>query len=315
MSNQFNGNPAAHLLFDFGRPVAYYPGLVKHFGSVNAVLFFCQIFYWKDKSYSELGVYKSSDDITEETGLTYREQQSARKKLKELGILEETEKRLEHRIYFRINLEKLNETLTQVVDFTPNDKSAFRETTKAHSGKRQKRIPGNDKSAFRETTKAHSDHTEITSEITSEITPKGTAASPASPAGGKNYRKSAAGKSKPETSGAMAESTPGDPTWMAYRDAYQRRYGVPPVYNGKTRTQCRTLTERIGPAASEVARFYVEQVSEPFVQRKHHDLGTLLTDCESYHTQWQRWCNGAGTAGGLGMGSFDYNIPDGFRGD
>ena len=34
------------LVRDFGNPVAYYPGLVKHLGSVNAVVLFCQLFYW-----------------------------------------------------------------------------------------------------------------------------------------------------------------------------------------------------------------------------------------------------------------------------
>ena len=32
------------LLLDFGRPVAYYPGLVKVMGSPHAVIFFSQIF-------------------------------------------------------------------------------------------------------------------------------------------------------------------------------------------------------------------------------------------------------------------------------
>ncbi|MEX9963422.1 DNA-binding protein, partial [Proteus mirabilis] len=47
---------ASDLLLDFGRPVAYFPGLVKRFGSVNAVIFFSQIFYWQDKADSKLGV-------------------------------------------------------------------------------------------------------------------------------------------------------------------------------------------------------------------------------------------------------------------
>lgn len=60
------------LLLDFGRPVAYYPGLVKRFGSVNAVIFFSQIFYWQDKTDSELGVYKSSEDITHDDPFFYQ---------------------------------------------------------------------------------------------------------------------------------------------------------------------------------------------------------------------------------------------------
>ena len=69
------------LLHAIGRPIAFHPGLVPILGSVNAVLFFGQIFYWQDKTDSPIGVYKSSDEIQQETGFTYREQANAREKL------------------------------------------------------------------------------------------------------------------------------------------------------------------------------------------------------------------------------------------
>ena len=117
-----------------GRPVAFHPGLVPILGSVNAVLFFDQIFYWQDKTDSPIGVYKSSDEIQSETGLTYREQACAREKLRACGVLVETEKRLEHRIYFRIDFDALDLLLANCGKRIPrNDKSAFRETTKAQS--------------------------------------------------------------------------------------------------------------------------------------------------------------------------------------
>ncbi|MGG1948993.1 hypothetical protein AB1286_30005 [Trinickia sp. NRRL B-1857] len=102
---------ASDHLLDLGRPVAYYPGLVKHFGSVNAVLFFAQIFYWQDKATSEFGVYKTVEEIETETGMTYREQVTARKQLVEQKVLIETHKRFEHRIYYRIDVDRLNEIL------------------------------------------------------------------------------------------------------------------------------------------------------------------------------------------------------------
>ncbi|WP_175803707.1 hypothetical protein [Burkholderia ambifaria] len=102
---------ATDYLLDLGHPVAYYPGLVKHLGSVNAVLFFSQIFYWQDKAASDLGVYKTVEEIETETGMTYREQATARKQLVERGVLVETNKRLEHRVYYRIDLDRLNEML------------------------------------------------------------------------------------------------------------------------------------------------------------------------------------------------------------
>lgn len=127
----------AALLHAIGRPIAFHPGLVPVLGSVNAVLFFGQIFYWQDKTDCQIGVYKSSEEIQQETGLTYREQANAREKLRDCGVLIETEKRLEHRIYFRINFDALDALLANC----------------------EKRIPRNDKSAFRETTKAQSDET------------------------------------------------------------------------------------------------------------------------------------------------------------
>ena len=122
------------LLHSIGRPIAFHPGLVPILGSVNAVLFFGQIFYWQDKAASDFGVYKTAEEIQQETGLTYREQANAREKLRACGVLIETEKRLEHRIYFRIDFDVLDELLANCEKRNPrNDKSAFRETTKAQS--------------------------------------------------------------------------------------------------------------------------------------------------------------------------------------
>lgn len=115
------------FLRTLGNPVAFYPGLVKPLGSVNAVLFFCQIYYWQDKTDNELGVYKSSDDIEAETGLTYREQSTARKQLVDRGVLVETNKRLEHRIYYRIDREALEALLAECVSCnSPNALYAVR---------------------------------------------------------------------------------------------------------------------------------------------------------------------------------------------
>ena len=140
------------LMLDFGRPIAFYPGLVKHFGSVNAALFFCQIFYWQDKTNNPNGVYKESAELEQETGMTYREQQTARKKLRDCGVLIETNKRLEHRIYYKIDVDRLNDLI--------------------ESANQQTSSPRNDKSAVRGGTNEHFVLTEITTEITTENKPQ-----------------------------------------------------------------------------------------------------------------------------------------------
>ncbi len=155
-------------MLDFGRPVAYYPGLVKRFGSVNAVIFFSQIFYWQDKTDSELGVYKSSEDITAETGLSYREQLTARKHLVKRGILDETEKRLEHKIYYRINCDRLDQIMSQPIDKAPNAQSATGESHNGDFAEQQNEQPPQDKFDGSGETNPQSDPTEITTENTTD---------------------------------------------------------------------------------------------------------------------------------------------------
>lgn len=120
------------LLKALGRCVYYHAGLAKHFGGVNPALFFSQIHYWQGRTDNPLGVYKSSEALREETGMTYREQASARAQLQKLGILVETHKRLEHRIYFRIDYKALQAFLANVESSNPrNAENAIGETTKA----------------------------------------------------------------------------------------------------------------------------------------------------------------------------------------
>ena len=87
----------------FGQAIGYYPELTKVFGSVTASILFAQLFYLQPKASSELGVYKTAEELERETGLSVDEQRGARKRLVKLGVLVETHKRLEHKIYFRID--------------------------------------------------------------------------------------------------------------------------------------------------------------------------------------------------------------------
>lgn len=120
-----------------GQPIAYFPKLGKYIGCVKAGIFLGQMVFWSDKTDSPLGVYKTSDQIEEETGLSYREQVSARKKLVALGLISETYKRLDHRLYFKFNEKRFDEWLSEMIlansqnVISPTDKSAVREQTKA----------------------------------------------------------------------------------------------------------------------------------------------------------------------------------------
>ena len=120
---------------DFGRPVAYYPALVERLGSVNAALFFCQIFFHTGKEWDpELGIYKSASDIQKEAGLSVDEQRTARKHLRNRGVLVETVRRLEHRIYYRLNLSKFDDLLSPNPE-DENSHSAAGQFTSGELGK------------------------------------------------------------------------------------------------------------------------------------------------------------------------------------
>lgn len=88
-----------------GRAVAYYPELGIKLGNPLAGILLCQLIYWNDKTDNALGIYKSSDEWTAETGMSYSQQRTARKLLRSLGLLVETEKRLEHKIFFKLDVE------------------------------------------------------------------------------------------------------------------------------------------------------------------------------------------------------------------
>ena len=104
----------SNYIVDLGRAVAYYPKLKKVTGSTTATILLCQFLYWSDKT-SNGWIYKDSNEIEEETGLTANEQRTAKKCLEDANLLEYEFKRWERKTAYRINQESLNsawETLT-----------------------------------------------------------------------------------------------------------------------------------------------------------------------------------------------------------
>lgn len=275
------------LVRDFGNPVAYYPGLVKHLGSVNAVILFCQFFYWTGKETSELGIFKTTEEIEHETGLTYEEQLTARKKLKRKGVLHETNKRLEHRIYYRIDTEQLDALLSQGVENAPLGQSPFGEKGKANPANTAKPNPPTGDSLTRGQGVPGFVHTENTTKNTTEITvPVADKSAPV--AGGVLV-----GEVLPK--GKQPEEKPQQETefqqkcraaWKGYGESYMQRYGTAPIRNAKVNSQVKQLVQRLGAESADVATWFVLNVNESFIVRKVHDLGLLVANAESYRTQW-----------------------------
>ena len=65
------------------------------------------------------------------------------------------------------------------------------------------------------------------------------------------------------------------------------RYGAAPLRNVQASSKLKQFVLRIGHQDSpDVARFFVERISDPFVLRSYHGVGLLLQNAEAYHTQW-----------------------------
>jgi hypothetical protein len=143
------------FLSGVGRPVAYYPSLRRITGSTNATIFLCQLIYWKGKEADPNGwLYKESDEIEVETGLSYGEQKTARRLLVEAGIIEEHYARLDHQMRFRLNLDVINE------------KWGNEDTAVPESGKPQLGNEGNPRSLIE--TETTTENTSASAELTIE---------------------------------------------------------------------------------------------------------------------------------------------------
>jgi len=81
---------------------------------------------------------------------------------------------------------------------------------------------------------------------------------------------------------------PTAPVWEAYAEAYERRWGHPPVRNARANALTKQLVTRLGSEASEhLVRFYVQH-NEPFYLRNTHDLQYCVKNCDTLFTQMRR---------------------------
>ncbi|MCI0667555.1 MAG: hypothetical protein L0Y43_05830, partial [Methylococcaceae bacterium] len=78
-------------------------------GSAKAALFLSQAIYWQRRmsGKNDGWWYKTREDWTRKTGLTRREQETARKKLRKVGILQEERRGMPARVWYRVNDEAL----------------------------------------------------------------------------------------------------------------------------------------------------------------------------------------------------------------
>lgn len=90
------------------RTVGYLPGLAIVFGSPTTALLMSQFIYWHGTGKRKDGlIYKTINELYQETGLTRASQDTAIKYLVDKGYLEVTLKSIPAKRHFKINLEKL----------------------------------------------------------------------------------------------------------------------------------------------------------------------------------------------------------------
>lgn len=95
------------------RPVAYHPKLARVVG-VKQTIFLCQLLYWDGKGKQPDGwIWKTQAEMEEETGLSRTEQETARKHLRNAGILEEKRAGVPAKLHYRINFDILAEAIEE----------------------------------------------------------------------------------------------------------------------------------------------------------------------------------------------------------
>lgn len=283
------------------RPIAFNRTFVDLGLGITGALMLSQCVYWSTRTKDGEGwFYKTQAEWTEETGMTRREQETARKKLVNKGYIEEVRRGVPCKTYYRLDREALEAALMQVAQKRHSSMadSAIQECTNTPSSMAESAkldctdAPDSD-GGKRQTI------TEITTETTSESTQVAPGASPVAAEG--DYLGADEPEPTPQTSQESSDDLlaripadmPGtrDPSaktfkaWANYAIAYRNRYKTWPVSNQKTSAMLAQLVDRVGAElAPKVAAFYL-QMNQQFYVTKVHPVSLLLADCEAIATQ------------------------------
>jgi hypothetical protein len=97
------------------RVVGYSPDLAKIVGGATTGLFLSQLLFLSDKGANPEGwVYKSEQEMGKETGLSKREQQTARRKLLALGVIAIMRGGFRNTYHFKVIWEKLYQVIAGI---------------------------------------------------------------------------------------------------------------------------------------------------------------------------------------------------------
>ncbi len=137
------------------RPVAYQPVIAKAIGSVKLTILWCQLYYWSDKTNDPEGwIYKTRQDVFNETGMKRKEQETARKIGEKLGVLECIVRGMPPKVHFKIDEERMIELIERYLVENPSErivKTLTKEQEKPKKQDNEIQLPGwLDKEAWNE---------------------------------------------------------------------------------------------------------------------------------------------------------------------
>lgn len=138
-------NPQMVALIDSmnDKPIAFNRHYVALGCGINGALMLSQMVYWSKRTKDRNGFfYKTQDEWEEETGLGRREQETARKKLRELGFVSEHKRGVPCKVHFKVEHDAL---YTALIQYAQNSQSSMAESAKlectnppnSNGGKRQ----------------------------------------------------------------------------------------------------------------------------------------------------------------------------------
>ena len=142
----------SQILSIFDAPIAFHRCFVPFAGVKGAVLL-SQMVYWQKRAKQDDGFfYKTAEEWEEETGLTTKEQFTARKILLECGAIYEVKRGVPCKLYYKINEQKLSDLVRETAK-----NSSFPQTAKLVSPKAENKFRPNGETI-----------TEITTETTTK---------------------------------------------------------------------------------------------------------------------------------------------------
>ena len=277
------------------RPIAFQRSFVHLGAGITGALMLSQAVYWANRGSDDDGwFFKTQVEWEDETGLSRTEQETARKKLLSLGLMEEARRGIPAKLYFRVSIDALVSQLegldtpckqdcrNPAIKDAGTPQAGSQKSRKQVRGKAANRSAGNPQSKLSKTT------TETTSETTAESIAKGAEAPHAA---AEPMRVTAPNGTIHEIPAELrypGPDTKSHKTWIAYAIAYEGRYRSWPVWNQTVASQICSFIDRVGAdIAPRIAVHYVRRVQESYIVLEMHPVGLLLQKAEKWSTQYK----------------------------